>query len=101
MSLDLGIHADTWIMRSPTVLWRQTGAEVIATTQGRDDFDKLSPTAAAVWLLLDAPITLGQLKELVAERYGKPAESIASDVEALVGDLLARGLVEAIADADD
>ena len=84
--------------RVPGVLVRQVGGDLIVAAVGQEGFEVLSPTAGDVWRLLDKPMTLEQLVETVSSTYSVAQEVIARDVEALLGHLLERGLIESVAD---
>jgi len=84
----------TRLRRSPLVLWRSVGAEVILAEPGRTDFELLSGSGGAVWRALDGPRTLAELVDALAVEHGVEAASIEGDVRQLVGTLSARGLVE-------
>lgn len=84
----------TTLRRSPRVLWRSVGAEVILAEPGRTDFELLSGSGGAVWRALDGPRTFPELIETLAAEHGVEAEAIEGDVRQLVGTLTARGLVE-------
>ena len=84
----------TRLRRSPHVLWRSVGAEVILAEPGRTDFELLSGSGGAVWRALDDPLTLPELIEALATEHGVEAGAIDGDVRQLVGTLSARGLVE-------
>jgi hypothetical protein len=80
--------------RSPEILWRAAGREVLLARPGREDFDRLSETGGLVWSLLEVPRTLEALVETMAEAYGLRPDAIAADVEGLIGELRRRGCVE-------
>ena len=84
----------TRLRRSPRVLWRSVGAEVIIAEPGRTDFELLSGSGGAVWRALDGPRTFPELVDALAAEHGVEADSIEGDVRHLVGTLTARGLVE-------
>ena len=84
----------TRLRRSPRVLWRSVGAEVILAEPGRTDFELLSGSGGAVWRALDGPRSLDELVEALASEHGVEADSIEGDVRQLVGTLSARGLLE-------
>ncbi len=92
---------NVWLTRSPGALWRRSGAEVLVTRQGLDRVERLNTTAAAIWDRLAEPTTPEELLERLAGEYGRDAERIAPEVGELLADLVARGLVDAVADADD
>ena len=82
----------TRVVRAPGSLWRRIGDGVIVTVAGSEAFDRLTPTGAVVWLLLDRPRTPDEIAERVAQLYGIAVQDVRSDVEALLDDLVARGL---------
>jgi hypothetical protein len=90
-----------WFMRSPRSLWRNAGSEVLATTREAEEIAQLSPTAAAVWRLLEEPRSVADVVSRLAAEYGEDPERIAPQVSRLLRDLIGRGLVEAVADTDD
>ncbi|HYT81500.1 MAG TPA: PqqD family protein [Actinomycetota bacterium] len=91
----------TRLARSSSIPWRRIGDDVILAPAGRDDFDQLSGTAAVVWSFLETPCSPEDLVSELAETYAVPPEGIGSDVRALVSDLIERGAVEELAEADD
>lgn len=102
MTMDPAVAAATvWFMRSSAVLARDVAGELVLATSQREDLDILSPTAARVWHLLDLPRSFQDLLERLSADYGVRPEEIVTDVERLLEGLLERGLIEAVADADD
>jgi hypothetical protein len=81
-------------VRSPAALWRRVGAEIVMTRQGVDGFEQLSPTAAAVWALLDEPMGLQRVVELLTTTFAAPADAIGRDIRALFDRLVEGGYVE-------
>lgn len=55
----------------------------------------LNPTAAYVWELLAAPLSLDELAAAVASRYQQPIERVRADVAAFIAQLCALKLVAA------
>lgn len=86
--------------RSPSVITRGVGDEVLAAVPARDDFHCLAGTALAVWDLLEVPRTLPELVRIAAAAYSTESERIASDIDRLVDDLIAEGLVEEVEETD-
>lgn len=82
--------------QSGSTPWRRVGDDILLAPAGRDDFDHLSGTAAVLWNLLDTPSTLEVLVASLSELYSVPAESIASDVGAMVADLTRRGAIREV-----
>jgi hypothetical protein len=83
-------------VRSPAVLSRTVADEVLVTTADADQVDRLSPTAAAVWGLLERPATVEALVSELARLFAAPPTTIARDVEGLMDDLIRRGWVEEV-----
>jgi hypothetical protein len=87
------------LVRSPAVLWRDLGDEVVLTTAGQTGFELLSATASTVWRMLERPRTTSELVATLAVAYGEPAERIAAEVGGLLDDLKHRGMVAVVSDA--
>lgn len=84
------------VCRSPGVLSRKVGGEVLLGAPGRNGFDQLSESAGIVWGLLDVPRTDDEIVAILAHVYGEPPEAIAADVDGLLADLLRRGWIEEV-----
>ena len=76
------------------MLERRFAGEVLLTTQGRDEVDRLVGTAAVVWSLLDEPRSMEGLVDALIEGYGADRAKVEDDVRALFHDLSARGYAE-------
>jgi hypothetical protein len=85
---------------SAGIIYRSVGPEVVATVPEQDGFHHLVEAGSAVWHLLAVPRTVPELVEMTAEVYGMPEAAIASDVEVLVDQLIGRGLIEEVIEAD-
>jgi coenzyme PQQ synthesis protein D (PqqD) len=83
-------------VRSPRALSRAVGQEVLVTAAGREEVDRLSPTAGAVWSLLEEPRSLSSLIDKLAGRFDAPRDRIAADVGSLLADLIRRGWVDEV-----
>lgn len=90
-----------WFLRSPGALYRSYADEVMLASVDREGFDLLSGTGDAVWRLLETPQTLDGLTESLSRAYGADPTVIAGDVARLLDELVARGFVEEVSDADD
>ncbi|HYT79995.1 MAG TPA: PqqD family protein [Actinomycetota bacterium] len=88
------------LARSLSIPWRRIGEDIILAPAGRDDFDRLSGTAAAVWSVLETPCSPEDLVNELAEMYAVSAEGIGTDVRALVSDLMERGAIEELSETD-
>lgn len=68
-----------------------------AVILGLDDgvYYGLNPVGATVWALLEAgPHTVAQLRDAVTDEFEVDAPTAQADLIELMGDMLARGLVE-------
>ena len=81
------------LARSDRVLHRSVGDAVIATWQGRDDFDLLEGPAAVAWRLLSEPTDEPGLIESLAEIYEVSPEEIREQVREMLEDWERRGLL--------
>lgn len=82
--------------QSSRALARTVGDSIILTLPGHEAFEQLTATSAMTWCVLDAPHTLADLIERLAGLYDMHAQTITSDVEHLLNDLISRGLIEEI-----
>lgn len=92
---------ELWLVRSPSVLSRAVGSDVLLTAPGREDIIRLAGTAGAVWELMESPQTIPSLVAALSRRYHAARETIAADVERLVSELVQQGWAEAVGDGDD
>jgi len=84
------------LRRSPGVLSRRVGRDVLLAPPESEDFERLSETAASAWELLESPRTVSELIETLAALYEVTPATIALDVERLVEELLRRGAIERV-----
>jgi hypothetical protein len=84
-------------MRSANVLSRSVDGEILLAAVDREDVDRLSPSAGAVWALLDKPRTVSALVDDLSAVFDVTQGRIARDVETLLSDLVSRGWVEVVA----
>jgi Coenzyme PQQ synthesis protein D (PqqD) len=83
----------TMYQRSPCVLWRRVGVEVLVADADGSEVNTLSWPAAVAWMLLDRPRTRENLTEEMAVRLNASMEEIAEHVERVLAQLEERGLV--------
>lgn len=94
--------------RSPDLVWRDEPGlreEIEAALEAGEDaggrgwvilvdggrMHELNLLAGEIWLLADGTRDARAIAEVLSEQYDAPAEEVAGDVEAFVGDCLARG----------
>jgi hypothetical protein len=95
------IYGGSWYYREPHVLERNDGGQVVLALPGSGGVAFLTPSTETVWRLLETPRTVVDLATSLARVYQGPIEDLATDVERLLEDLVARGVVQAVSDADD
>lgn len=83
-------------VRSTSALSRTVGGEVLLAAPGRDDVDRLSPTAGAVWSLLEVPRTASSLVDELCDAFDAPRQRIEADLDALLTDLATRGWIREV-----
>lgn len=87
--------------KGPLVQRRGTLARMIGETLYLADAEgraihRMDPLAAAIWDLLEAPVTPQEIETLVAEAFpGTDRTRIAADLDRLLDDFAANGLIEA------
>ncbi len=84
---------------SADVVAREIEGEIIIVPLVRgigdaeDDLFSLNETGRAFWKLLDGARTLGDIVEVLTERYDAPPVRIEADVLGLAGELLKRRII--------
>jgi Coenzyme PQQ synthesis protein D (PqqD) len=76
--------------RSPDVLWRNVGPEVILTRPKTETIAELSESGAEVWRLLEEPRTVRGIAAGL-DGFAQEGGNIEADVKALLDDLVWRG----------
>jgi hypothetical protein len=76
--------------QAPDALFRAFGDEVLLARPEREELDRLSGAASAIWRLLDRPREEEEILTILAERYGTTPAAIASDVRRVLTELSAR-----------
>jgi hypothetical protein len=84
------IESTALIYRSPNILFRTVGDEVILAADGRSDFEVLGGGAAAVWLALEKPMKQADLLARFADGVGVDRGVIEHDVRAVLDELIRR-----------
>jgi hypothetical protein len=79
--------------RRDDVLWRHALDAVVLFPEGADEPVVLPGTAAVVWDLLEEPVTLAELVDVLVAAYDGDRSTIECDVTALLSDLRARAAV--------
>jgi hypothetical protein len=86
--------------RARRVLWRRAGSEILAALPDESEIRRLGGSAAAIWVLLDAPRTVDELVGELGAAYDVPPEDIVNPVAGCVDELASLGLVEEVRQAD-
>jgi hypothetical protein len=80
--------------RTPQVLHRNAGPDVLALLPGAGDVHLMAGPAALMWDLLAEEIAFEDLVDELAELYDRPFEEIAPSLESYLQDLARHDLVE-------
>jgi PqqD family protein of HPr-rel-A system len=86
---------------APPPAWRRASAlpyqrldeEVLVVDPRTRSVHLLNPTATRVWELLQSTTTQSRLLELLCAEFEAPPDAIRTDLERLLGDLSAKGLI--------
>jgi hypothetical protein len=76
------------------VLVRTVDRELVLLNLDNEEYYGLDETGAAVWAALDSAPTIGAAVDQLLEQFDVEREVLAGDVERLLAELDARGLVE-------
>lgn len=80
--------------RCTDVLWRRSGGRVLVLAPGAEDPLALSGLAAAMWNVLEVPVTVDELAVDVSAALDMAILQAEDTVTELLGDLVERGIVE-------
>lgn len=78
---------------SPDALSRELDGEVLVLDLKTSLYFGLTGTAARIWQLIEQGSARDAIVAALSDEYGGDASDIGGDVDAFVGDLIARGLV--------
>ena len=91
----------TLLSRSPDVLSRSFAGETLVAAPTGGDVDRLTASAGVIWDLLAEPRSFDEITSDLATTYGAPRDDIAGDIEPFVRELIERGWLIEVRDADD
>jgi hypothetical protein len=83
-------------LRADRVTWRQVEDEVVVLDVDTSSYVGLNPSGALLWERLEEGATTEELSSVLSERFGLALDVARADVEAFVGGLRARGLLEVV-----
>lgn len=81
-------------LRSDRVSWKQAGDEIIALELEGHEYLAVRDSGVELWQRLTEPVTAAELAAWLAEHYGIDADRARHDVNAFLGQLGERGLLE-------
>lgn len=84
---------------APDVVVRQVGDDAIALKLNTEMMYALNETAARVAVLIDAGLALPAIVAQLSHEYHQPLDVIAAQVDALLADFMAKGLLAPDADS--
>lgn len=80
---------------APDVIFRDLEGEAVLLDLASGRYFGLNPVGTRIWLLLDAGSTVDAVVAAIAEEFEADPGEVARDVDELVTELAARGLVVA------
>ena len=84
----------TTYQRSPEAIFSEVGGDIVALNVECGACYGMEQVTAAVWQLLADPLTLEQLCDRLVEMYEVDPATCRTDVEALLGEFEAEGIVQ-------
>ena len=78
---------------APDVVARQLGESAVLIRLTTNRIYELNLTGARLWELVGSGATVGSILERLTEEFDAPPDTIRGEIEDLVRDLLAEGLV--------
>jgi hypothetical protein len=81
-------------LNSAAVAWRTSGDEVLALDLNSSTYISANSSAMILWKMLADGTTRDDLIARLQSEYGIDAAQAAADVDAFVGDLESRGLLQ-------
>jgi hypothetical protein len=81
-------------LRTTDLKWREVDGEIVALDAGESVYLGTNRTGTLLWRELSEGATVDQLVEAVVSEFGIDRQRARTDVEAFVGDLQSKGLVE-------
>ncbi len=84
--------SDTMVRRAD-VLWRRVADGVMIRRRGDDETVVLAGSGIALWSVLVAPISMGDLTRQLAATHATTPDVVAADIEPVLDDLVERGVV--------
>lgn len=89
-----GASLDGVVVRPPDVIAVRVGDVMVLHDPRSDRYVRLNRTGELLWDYLSRGRSVRDMAAMLAARYGVPIARAQQDVQRLVGDLLARGLLE-------
>lgn len=95
-SEDTGVTLSTIVVAGDTHVSAELGEEVLVMHLDTGRYHSLQNVSAVAWKLVASPISVSDLADAVARRYGAPRERCRRDILELVAELLKRGLIQIV-----
>lgn len=86
---------DTSYQRNGSILFGDIGDDIVALSLERSICYGMENVTAAVWSLLEQPLSADELCARLLEQYDVPPDRCRSDITVLLAELEKEGLVEA------
>ncbi len=88
------LDADTRVVAARDQVSCELEGEAVILSLGSGVYYGLNPVGATAWKLLEQPRTVAELRDAIVAEYRVDAATAQADLLELLGDMLARGLVE-------
>jgi hypothetical protein len=80
--------------RSPRVLHRNAGPDVLVVSRDADGLTTLSGASAVIWEVLSRPADADRIRTLVGDVLGTPPAAVATGIDDCLQELTAAGVIE-------
>jgi len=94
MTTEPALEPSTTVVAARDVLSSEIGSEQVMLNLRDGIYYGLEAIGGEIWTLLQHPITVAEICQVIVDRYDVERERCRQDVVRLLGDLVKRGLIE-------
>ncbi len=81
-------------LKTDGVKWKEVSGTIVVMDLNSSNYFAVEGSIASVWPSLAAGAVVGDLAQQISDEYEAPLDAITDDLITLLGQLLARGVVE-------
>lgn len=87
------IDPGTLLVRNNAILFSEIGDDIVALSVERGDCFGMEEVSAAVWRMLDKPISPSEICDRLTQKYEVEPTHCHDDIRDLLNEMLERGLI--------